>query len=290
MCMVCTYIGMCWFYLDFHLLQISCPVPAGVVSRCRNTLVNAGPLPACRSIALMTWELAAIPCSHVFIPMFAGWLSTRARKLRTVILFSVVNYRRLYDRMPPMRTKKCIVEGWWLTASVERRPPFPTRNENSEICGGIVVFSVPPLPLRRLVRSAFALYCCALRAVVLRLWFDDFQRVHEHRPFDVKNFKYVFDCFDCFCGEKITLLCLRFLHCKALACNASELRFRLAYFNFLDFFFGSRALRFSHWYFSFSNCGFSSFSISVFFLLYFFLSLKISFWDRQLQEVSFFTL
>jgi hypothetical protein len=86
MCMVCTYIGVYWSYFDFHLLLISCPVPAGVVSLCRNTLVNAGPLPACRSLALMTRELAAIPCSHVFIPMFAGWLSTRARKLRNIIL------------------------------------------------------------------------------------------------------------------------------------------------------------------------------------------------------------
>jgi hypothetical protein len=77
---------MYWSYFDFHLLLISCPVPAGVVSLCRNTLVNAGPLPACGSLALMTWELAAIPCSHVFIPMFAGWLSTRARKLRNIIL------------------------------------------------------------------------------------------------------------------------------------------------------------------------------------------------------------
>jgi hypothetical protein len=210
----------------------------------------------------------SFPCSQAGYPQGHG---------NYVVLFSVVNYRRLYDRMPPMWTKKCIVEGWWLTASVEWRPPFPTRNEHSDIFGGIVVFSVPPLPLRRLVRSAFALYCCALRAVVLRLWFDDFQRVHEHPPFDAKNFKYVFDCFDCLCGEKITLLCLRFLHWKALACNASELRFRLAYFNFLDYFFGSRALRFSHWYFSFSNCGFSSF-----FYFRFFSSFFLSFIENQL--------
>jgi hypothetical protein len=62
---VCTYIGVYWSYFDFHLLLISCPVPAGVVSLCRNTLVNADPLPAWPSLALMTWELAAIPCSHV---------------------------------------------------------------------------------------------------------------------------------------------------------------------------------------------------------------------------------
>lgn len=122
----------------------------------------------------------SFPCSQVSYPQGHG---------NYVILFSVVNYRRLDDRVPPMWTKNCIVEGWWLAASVEWPPPtlFPKRNENSEICGGIVVFSVPPGPLGRLVRSAFALYCCALRSVVLRLWLDDFQRVHEHRPFDVRR-------------------------------------------------------------------------------------------------------
>jgi hypothetical protein len=224
----------------------------------------------------------SFPCSQAGYPQGHG---------NYVILFSVVNYRRLDDRMPPMWTKKCIVEGWWLTASVEWRPPFSDEEWEQRNMRRTCRLLRSPSPSRPpgSLCVCTVLLCAARGGFAFVIWW--FSKSPRTSSFWCKkNFKYMFDCFDSVCGKKKTLLCLCFLHRKALACNASELRFRLAYFNFLDYFFGSRALRFSHWYFSFSNCGFSSFSISGFFLLYFFLSLKISFWDRQLQEVSFFTL
>lgn len=171
----------------------------------------------------MRWELAAIPCSHVFIPMFAGWLSTGARKLRDIILCR---------KLPALGWQDAAnVHRWGMMTCGERRmaAPFFRRGMRTAKYAAELSSSPsrPPGPLC----VSTVLLCAARVGFAFAIWW--FSKSPRTSSFWCKkNFKYMFDCFDSFRGKKKPLLCLCFLHRKALACNASELRFRLAYFNF----------------------------------------------------------
>ncbi len=218
-------------YFDFHLLLISCPVPAGVVSLCRNTLVNAGPLPACPSLALMTWEVAAIPCSHVFNPMFAGWLSTSARKVRNIILcrkLPALGWQGAANVDPKMHRWGMMTYG-----SLEWRPPFSDEEweqRNMRRNCRLLRSPSPSRPPGLLCVCTVFLWAARGGFAFVISWF---QRVHEHRPFDVRRISIYVRLFRfLLLKKKNRRSCLCFLHRRALACTASELRFRLAYFNF----------------------------------------------------------